>query len=280
MPRSEFLKKTVMYIFLIIALVFTVYPILCMFFSSVVPDAVLLKGFLIPFTTQVVLSHYDVVLSKTLFTQWYLNSLTVATLCILINIPVSVMIAYVATRFSRKYMFLRIFGPFSLFLYMIPSVVLALPLALIFGYLKAFDTLIGLAIADSTFALPLSLWLLWGHFSNIPTEIEEAAFVDGASRWQVLFRIILPLSRPAVSAVAIFTFITVWLDYMFALTLIRSEVRYPVSIGMNWLIREYSFTWGHLMAAATLIAIPSIIISVLAFKYLLYGFEMTLKGTR
>jgi multiple sugar transport system permease protein len=274
------LNNIVKYIFLTLAVFTIVYPLACMVFSSFAPDKILFSGFLIPFSTELTLTHYKVVLSKTLFTKWYSNSLIVAGLCVAINIPLSSIIAYTATRYSNKYKPLKLFGPFSLFLYMIPGIVLALPISLFFGYIGLFDNLIGLALADSTFALPLSLWLIWGYFSNIPKELEEAAFIDGASRWQVLIKVIMPVSRPVITAVGIFAFMVVWLDYLFALTLIRTEANYPIALGINWLIREYTFTWGELMAAATLMAIPSLIISIFAFKYLLYGFEMVSKGVR
>lgn len=163
---------------------------------------------------------------------------------------------------------------------MIPGVVLALPLIVIFGNLNLFDNLIGLAIANATWSLPLAIWLLWGYFEAIPREIEEAGLVDGASRWRLLIHIVIPMARPGLAAVSIFAFLTVWLDYLFSLALIRSEINYTAALGISWLIREYSFIWGELTAAATLMAVPSTIIAFLAFKYLLYGFQMTLKGVR
>ncbi|RLG82068.1 MAG: hypothetical protein DRO40_08540 [Thermoprotei archaeon] len=281
MGLQDTILKISKLVFLSLSLLVVVYPLLCMVFSSFAPDKLLFSGFLMPFSTlQLTFRHYQEVLAKTYFFQWYMNSLIVAGLCVAINVPLASMIAYVATRYSSKYRPLKLFGPFSLFLYMIPGVVLALPLSLLFGYIGLFDNLIGLAIADSTFALPLSLWILWGHFVNIPKDLEEAAMVDGASSWQILIRIILPISRPVLTAVGIFAFIVVWLDYLFALALIRTEANYPIALGINWLIREYSFTWGELMAAATLMSIPSFIIGILAFKYLLKGFEMVSKGVR
>ncbi len=281
MSLLDNLTKVVKFVFLGVSLLAVIYPILCMIFSSFAPDRLLFSGFLLPFSTlQLTFRHYHEVLVKTYFIKWYLNSLIVAGLCVAINIPLASMIAYVATRYSVKYRPLALFGPFSLFLYMIPGVVLALPLSLLFGYLGLFDNLVGLALADSTFALPLSLWILWGHFTNVPRDLEEAAMVDGASPWQIWLRIILPVSRPVLTAVGIFAFIVVWLDYLFALALIRTEANYPIALGINWLVREYSFTWGELMAAATLMSIPSFIIGVLAFKYLLRGFEMVSKGVR
>ncbi|MEM2178993.1 MAG: carbohydrate ABC transporter permease [Candidatus Methanomethylicaceae archaeon] len=272
-------KEIVRIIFIIIMILFSFLPLVWMIAASLVPEDILYQS-IIPISTNITLKHYNYVFSRTDFLKWYLNSLIVGFTNILITMPTATMMAYVATRFKQRYPWLKTFGPFALFLYMIPGIVLALPLVLIFGYLKLFDTLLGVAIANSTWSMPLSLWLLWGYFENIPPELEEAALVDGASRWKVLSRIIIPIARPGMAAVSIFSFLTVWLDYLFALTLIRSEVNYTASLGITWLIKEYSFAWGELTAAATLMAIPSTIIAFLSFKYLLYGFQMTLKGVR
>ncbi|MEM2260774.1 MAG: hypothetical protein QXY65_06880, partial [Candidatus Methanomethylicaceae archaeon] len=167
-------KEIVRIIFIIIMILFSFLPLVWMIAASLVPEDILYQS-IIPISTNITLKHYNYVFSRTDFLKWYLNSLIVGFTNILITMPTATMMAYVATRFKQRYPWLKTFGPFALFLYMIPGIVLALPLVLIFGYLKLFDTLLGVAIANSTWSMPLSLWLLWGYFENIPPELEEAA---------------------------------------------------------------------------------------------------------
>lgn len=272
------IKKLFSSVLLILFLLFFFGPIILMVIVSISPERELFSALLIPIPFEQTLVGYMNVLSRTYFLRWFINSLIVAIFALAISLPISSIIAYASVSFRKKYSIFRLFGDLSILLYMIPGVILALPLSILFSLIKLQDTLIGLAVADSSFALPLCFWLLWGYLINIPKELEESAMVDGASRFTILTRIYLPMMGEGLGAAAMFVFLTVWLDYLFALAILRSSENFVLSLGINWLIREYTFMWTELMAAAFMMALPSFIVSFIVFKYLMRGFELIMKG--
>ena len=195
------------------------------------------------------------------------DSLIVATSTMALSVGLGSLGAYAVGRYKwggRNFVLLL------LVIQMLPPVSIALPLFVLFNKLKLLDTYAGLIIADTVFNLPYAIWLLQGFFQEIPIEIEEAAFVDGSSRWQVFTRIVLPLSLPGLVAVSFFTFIFAWNEFILAFIFSRVHVT-PLTVVIPAMVGSDTILWERVYATSLLGITPVIILSLLLQKYLVRG---------
>ncbi|MEV4596697.1 carbohydrate ABC transporter permease [Amycolatopsis sp. NPDC049253] len=186
------------------------------------------------------------------------NSLLVALASTVLSIIISVPASYVLARLKGK---VRIAGVgWILVSQVFPVVLIILPLFLILRTLGLADNLVGLTLVHTTYMLPFALWMLQGYVAAIPTELEEAGAMDGASRFTVLRTIVFPLLAPGVVATAMFSFVSSWNEFFFALVLLQSPENYTLPITLNMFVGgEGKTALGPLAAGAVLAAIPSIV---------------------
>jgi ABC-type glycerol-3-phosphate transport system permease component len=164
-----------------------------------------------------------------------------------------------------------LYGNVLLVVQMFPGVMLAIPLFLIFTRLRLIDTYWSLLITYMSFALAFAVWQLKGYFDAIPREIEEAALIDGATRLQVLTRIILPLSVPGLTTVAIFAFLLAWNDFFFAYIFLVKDTNYTLQMGLYTFIKQFNTQWNYLMTAAILTTIPVLVFFFGLQRFLVRG---------
>ena len=145
--------------------------------------------------------------------------------------------------------------------YLVPPSILFIPLAVMIFKFGIYDTKLALIFTYPTFLIPFCTWLLMGYFRSIPYELEECALVDGASRWQILVRIMLPLSIPGLISAGIFAFTLSWNEFIYALTFIQSSENKTVPVGvLTELVRGDVYEWGALMAGALLGSLPVVLL--------------------
>lgn len=246
------------------------FPIYWMIVSSIRPERDLFKTpTFLPETIDWQLTSYQNLLELTDYPLQFMNSLVVAMAVVFITLIISVIIAYVVTRYRvpGKTM---IVGS-MLYAYMFPPLMLAIPLLSIFATLGLSDSLIAVILAHCTLTIPLGVWMLWGFFKVMPFDLEEAAMVDGCSRAGAFFRVVLPLSLPGIITVSIFSFLLSWTDYVFAFVLVSSDTNKTLPVGLASLIGSFDARWGELMAGATLIAIPLFLMFVFLGRYFIKG---------
>jgi multiple sugar transport system permease protein len=160
-----------------------------------------------------------------------------------------------------------------LFTYLLPSVVLILPLYLMMVRVGLANSILSLVVAYTTFALPYALWLLRSFMQGIPDDLEAAALVDGATRLEAFIDVILPQALPGIISTALFTFILAWNEYLFALVLVNTDEARPLTTGvMNMLVSAFNIEWSLLMAAAVMMSAPLIVIFAFLQNYLTRGF--------
>lgn len=215
------------------------------------------------------LKHYKYVFANALFWRYFANSIIVSIGVIFIAVIISAFSGYALSRF--KFLGKQLFSLSLLFSQSLPPILLAIPLARILGSLKLVNTYPGLIIAHMTFALPFCVWMLRGYFKNIPRELEEAAMIDGCQRFQLLWRIVLPLALPGIVAVALFAFILSWQDYLFGLILMTSEEMKTLTVGGASFYGVRELNWGNMMAFTTLAALPALIFFLFLQKFLVQG---------
>ena len=199
------------------------------------------------------------------FLRYMVNSLWVSFATTVLGVIVAVPAAYAFSRFrfpGRNLLFYSV-----LLRNMFPAVVFLMPLFIMMRWLGLIDTYASLIITYLTFGLPLSIWLLKGFYDNIPVQLEQAARIDGATRFQAFVLIVMPLSTPGIIATAIYSFIVAWNEYVYALTFINDKSRLVLSVGLQRFFAEFATNWPGLMAASFLMSVPVVVLFLFLQKY-------------
>jgi len=215
------------------------------------------------------LVNYINLFNDTYFLNFLLNSIYVTIGTIFIGIAVATLAAYSLTRFN--YHGKNLFTIFSLFAYMLPSVLLVLPLYLLAVNLRLTNNLNGLIFAYIALGLPYSILMMRAFFQGVPIEYEESAFVDGASRLRTLFSIVIPISLPGIIATAVFLFVLVWNEYLFALVFLSSDLKMTFPVGLQSFISPHFIYWDYILSASVLVSIPALIVFLITQKALIKG---------
>jgi N,N'-diacetylchitobiose transport system permease protein len=248
-------------------LVFTLFPAYWMLVSSL--DATAGRGTsFVP--AEPTLDHYEFVLTDGGFDVFLRNSLLVALATVLVSSLLALLASVAVARFRfrlRTQVLLLV-----LVVQMVPLEALVIPLFVQVRNLDLLGTLTGLIVVYVALALPFGIWMLRGFVAAVPVELEEAAYLDGAT-WGRMFRsILLPLVAPGLVATSIFGFITAWNEFVFAMTLLGGETEnYTVAIGLRSFFGQHSNDWGSIMAASTIITVPVMIFFVLVQRRLAAG---------
>ena len=215
---------------------------------------------------------YKTILSLTDFPTYYLNSILIAVGTTVITVAVVTPMAYALVRSRLPGMMLMVRA--MLFAYMFPALLLAIPIYIFLVKIGLDDTRLSLILTHSTFTLPLGVWLMWGFFKNFPFEVEESAFIDGCSRLQAIYRIIMPLTLPGVLTVVLFAFVLSWSDFVFSLILITSDELKTLPYGLASIDDAYDANWGELMAGSTMICLPLLALFAFLSRYFIRGLSM------
>ncbi|MFT4104883.1 MAG: carbohydrate ABC transporter permease [Lacrimispora sp.] len=263
-------NKVLVYLGVAAITIIFIFPIYWMILTSVKPNEAILRlpPQFIP--NGATWNNYKNIMNDGKFVVFYKNNVIVSTVTTLVTLTLAVFAAYVFSRFQfRGARFLQM-----LFLstQMFPAMTLLIALYNMYFKLGLLNTYTALVLACSTNALPMSVWILKGFFDTIPKSLDEAACIDGSSKANTLFRVILPLIRPGIIAVGIYSFLISWEDFLWGLTLVnKTGMRTLASgIAMTYL-GEYNYDWGRVMAAAVTAAIPILIIFIFLQKYIISG---------
>lgn len=260
-------SKIIIYILVFLAVFLSLAPIVYLFITGFKePDLT----FAIPPvwnfapTTQ----NYREVLTTTNFSKYFMNSVTIALITTGIAILLGSLAAYGFSRFRFRGKFWLKMS--SLIPQMLPPIVLVVPLYVLFNRLDWIDTRQALVVSYLTFTIPLSIWMMTGFFDDVPVELEEAAMIDGCSRFGALFRVSLPLAVPGMAATAILAFIYCWNEFLYAVILTGREAR-TLPVIITSFMTNKSILWGRIAASGSLVLIPVIIFALLAQRYLVRG---------
>ncbi|WP_066895105.1 carbohydrate ABC transporter permease [Clostridium nigeriense] len=245
------------HIYLIILTIIAVFPLLWIILSSVKTTGELTSNPTSFLPKNFTLENFIHVIKDLGFAVNIKNSLLIALITTLIAITISAMAAYGIVRFFPK--FGNVMSKLLVTTYMFPPILLAIPYSLVMAKIGLTNTRIGLVIVYLSFSVPYAVWMLVGFFKTVPIGIEEAAKIDGADKLQTFVRIVLPLVMPGIVATAIYTFINAWNEFLYSLILINSTDRMTVSVALRSLQGAEILSWGDMMAASTLVVVPSII---------------------
>jgi len=270
-PKNSFfsLRGQVIYWCAAILLIVTAFPFFWMVSTSFKP---LREIFVSPpnfLPKNFTLANFAQLFEQTRFLTYFRNSVFVSTLTVIFTMAIATAGAYSLTRF-RFYGREKI-ASLILFTYMFAPIMIIIPFYVLIKKIGIANTHLALIMAYTAFCLPFSLWLLRAFFQSIPLVLEEAALVDGATRFRAVFHVILPLALPGIIATAIFTFILAWNDYIFVRILITSDNLKTLSVGIADLYNATVIDWGMIMSGGMLITIPVLVFFIFIQRYLIAG---------
>jgi multiple sugar transport system permease protein len=251
---------------------FALFPFYFMFVTSFKRNAELYNLKAIPFwiETGAISDHYTYLFQHTEFLTWMTNSVIISVIATAISLAIAILAGYSLARL--RYRGVATFGTAVFITYLVPPTLLFLPLSQVVHWLGLSDSIWALVVTYPTFLVPFSTWLLMGYFRTVPREVEECALVDGATRAQTLFKIVLPMAIPGVVCAALFGFTLCWNEFIYALTFVSQSGNKTAVVGVTAdLIRGDIYYWGSLMAGAVLASVPIVVIYVWFLDYYVSG---------
>lgn len=253
------------------------FPFYWMGATSLKPDAELLSREGNPFwIIQPTLAHFQKLFFHTEYPSWLWNTIVVSVVSTFLSLACAVLAAYAIERL--RFSGAKPSGGAIFLAYLVPPSILFIPLAAIVVKLGLFDSRWALILTYPTFLIPFATWLLMSYFRSIPFELEECALIDGATRWQILIKIILPLAVPGLISAGIFAFTLSWNEFIYALTFISSSENKTVPVGVvTELVEGDVYHWGPLMAGALMGSLPVAFVYSFFVEYYVSGLTGSVK---
>jgi multiple sugar transport system permease protein len=217
------------------------------------------------FPQDATLEHYRRLFSTSEYPTYLRNSVVVATGSMLANVCLTVLAGY--SIYRCRYPGRVLLSRLIIMVYVFPMVILMVPIFKMMARLDLVDSLWSLVLINVTFAAPFTVWLIGPFFESVPRQVEEAAELDGAGRLMTLFRVVLPLIKPGIATVAIFTFISAWTEYTFANVLIFNEGSKTLPVGLSRFVSQYQVDWGLVTAGAVMTSLPVLVLFAFIGRY-------------
>ncbi|MFU2046857.1 carbohydrate ABC transporter permease [Avibacterium gallinarum] len=255
--KKSILGDLVAHLFLLIATVVAVFPLVWIILSSIKGKGELTSEPTRFWPKVFTLDYFEHVINDLHFIVNIKNSLFIALITTVIAIVISAMAAYGIVRFFPKLG--AIMSKLLVTTYIFPPILLAIPYSIAMAKVGLTNTMTGLIVVYLSFSVPYAVWLLVGFFRTVPIEIEEAARIDGANKFTVFFKIVLPLVAPGIVATAIYTFINAWNEFLYALILVNDTSKMTVAVALRSLNGAEILDWGDMMAASVLVVLPSVL---------------------
>ncbi|GAA1271974.1 sugar ABC transporter permease [Planotetraspora silvatica] len=252
---------------------FAVFPVYWMVTTAFKPNDQIFTTSFIPFPDPPSMDHVSRVFTEGVaghsVWRYLLNSTIVALSAVVMGAVFALLAATAVARF--RFRFRTSFLILLLIVQMVPSEALLIPLFTMVKRLGLYDQLLGLIVINVALTLPFSVWMLRTFVAAVPKELEEASWIDGAGRFTTFWRVLFPLVAPGLVATSIFSFITTWNEFVFALTLIGDQGKYTMPVALQFFVGQRSTDWGGIMAASTLMTIPVLIFFLLVQRRMVSG---------
>lgn len=251
-------------------LLFTFAPLYWMFITSIKPSDDYLAVPPVWFPAEPTMLHYTAALFAYRGLDGLINSVIISAAATLLSTVLGTLMAYSLARFNTGGQHLSFWVLSQRFL---PPIAIVLPIFLIYRAVGLHDTHFGLIIAYTVFTLPVTVWMMFAYFRQMPKSLEEAALVDGCTRWQSLWRVAIPLAMPGIVAAAVFAFIACWTEFFFALIL-TSQTAFTLPTVFRAFLGFQGAQYGEASALAMVSLVPSIILGILAQRHLVRGLTL------
>jgi multiple sugar transport system permease protein len=218
--------------------------------------------------------NYRRLFSEYHFGPYLFNSMVVVAVAVLVSLVLGTLAAYALARFDLAFGLSRQGLVAAVLVRMIPPILLVVPFYIVLSNLGLLDTRLGLILVYTGINTSFVIWIMQSFLADIPVDIEEAALVDGDSRWTAMRRVVLPLAAPGLAATAIFSVINVYNDFLIALTLTSTPASKTVPVGISGLIGKIQIAWGPMAAAGVVGALPILVFAVVVQRHFVRGLTM------
>jgi multiple sugar transport system permease protein len=266
---SKLLWDILSYAIMIVLAIICIGPIVWTFLTSIKVEEDIVTRDMVYFPTRFTFESYVKLWNQSSYPVLVMNSLVVTSLTVLICLLTGTIAAYSFSRFNFKgrtqlmlaYLVVRMF----------PAVLMIIPLFIVMRNIGLLDSTVGLAVAYTSFLLPLFVWMLKGFFDAAPKELESAARIDGSTRIGAMFRIVIPIARNGLVATCVFVAIAAWNEYLFALMLTTSQGSRTWPVGLQLMVGEFQLPWGMLAAGGMISILPVIILFAIVQRVMVAG---------
>jgi arabinogalactan oligomer/maltooligosaccharide transport system permease protein len=262
-------RVAVSYGALILFAIFALYPITQIVTIALRPSDELLSTSLALIPKGATLANFRILLTETPFLRWVGNSTLIALAVTVTGVALASTAGYALSRFRFLGRSTMLNG--LLVTQMFPATMLLLPLYLILIKLHLINSYLGVIIIYTATALPFCIWQLKGYYDTIPLSLEEAAGIDGCSRWQSFYIVVLPLAAPALVITALFSFMTAWNEYVVAALMLQDQKIFTLPVGLKMFQGNMSTQWGLYAAGALLVSVPVVLLFLALSRYLVSG---------
>lgn len=271
MKESKLINWSI-FVFLIFFTIVTIYPVINVFTVSLRPGDRLLSTSLEIIPENASFDSYIKLFTETDFPRWIFNSTYISFVVTLTGVALASTAGYALSRFKfigKKSAMLGIMTT-----QMFPATMLLLPMYIMLIKLGLLNSYLGIVIVYSSTALPFCVWQMKGYYDTIPYSLEEAARIDGCTRWQAFYKIILPLASPALVITALFSFMSAWSEYIVAAQILQDRKLYTLPIGLKSFQSNLTTEWGLYAAASIIVSIPVVILFIVLSRYLVSGLTL------
>jgi ABC-type glycerol-3-phosphate transport system permease component len=248
--------------------IWTILPLYWIVITSIKPNLLIYREASF-FPSQITGDHYAFVLTQTPFLHYVQNSVVVTLVTTSLAMVIGTLAAYAIVRlnFAGRPLVARS----VVVTYLVPGSLLFIPMFQVIYSIGLIDNIVGLMVTYLTFTVPFATWMMIGYFRNVPSELEDAALIDGCSRVQALARIMVPIALPALAVVALFAFTLSWNEFLYALVFIGSDSQKTLTLGLIGLVRGDTFPWGPMMAASLLGTLPPMLVYLISQRWVVSG---------
>lgn len=262
----------IIFAFMIFFTIATIYPVINVFSVSLRPGDKLLSTSLEIIPENATFNSYIKLFTETDFLRWIFNSTFISLVVTLTGVALASTAGYALSRFKfigKKSAMLGIMTT-----QMFPATMLLLPMYIMLMKLGLLNSYLGIVIVYSSTALPFCVWQMKGYYDTIPFSLEEAARIDGCTRWQAFYKIILPLASPALVITALFSFMSAWSEYIVAAQILQDKNLYTLPIGLKSFQSNLTTEWGLYAAASLIVSIPVVVLFIILSRYLVSGLTL------
>jgi len=266
---GQTLRKLALYVMVAAVSLLTFFPIYWMLVSTFQPSKYILHYPPPLLPQEITFNQFAELFANHPIALWLRNSLLIATMSMLLCMALAVLGAYALS--SLRWKGRPLFGLFLLVTQMLPEILIVIPLYIIYRRLNMLDSLPALSLVDTAFALPICIWILKGVFDTVPSEVLDAAVVDGCTEMSVLWKIVLPLSAPGLVAVAVVSFFSAWNEFLFAVIMLSSAEFQPASVGLTTLKATGFTPVEQYMAAGLIFSILPVFFYLIMQRYIVAG---------
>jgi len=266
---SLFSRSALSYLVLFVFTVFALYPLTRIVTIALRPGDQLLSTSLAFIPPGATLANFRILLTSTPFLRWLVNSTIIALAVTLTGVALASTAGYALSRFRFSGRSSMLNG--LLVTQMFPATMLLLPLYLILIKLSLINSYLGVVIIYTATALPFCIWQLKAYYDTIPLALEESAGIDGCTRWQSFYLVVLPLAAPALIISALFSFVTAWNEYVIAAIMLQDVEKFTLPLGLRMFQANMSTQWGLYAAGALLVSVPIVVMFLFLSRYLVSG---------